>query len=446
MTFDELVKTVKSCGIAGAGGAGFPSYAKLDKKIDTVILNCAECEPLFKMHRQLLEKNPYEIISALDDIRQIVGAEQFIVAVKAKYTKTVEAVKSVLGDYKYGKLSCLPEVYPMGDEVVLIYETTKRRVPAGNIPISVGVCVFNVETVLNIYNAIHKGEPVTKKYVTVAGEVKKPATFCVPIGTSFKELIKLAGGKTDEAAVVINGGPMTGKLATEYDVVTKTTNGVLLFPENHPVVMKRRAQTTVSVARAKSVCCQCGMCTDLCPRNLLGLPIDPTAFMDAVANGATYKSKAVADAVYCVSCGLCEMYSCTQGLNPRSLIDEFKIKMRANGITPKRYEEPSEPVKISRKYRQVPMNRLMERIDLVRYNKPAQIRETEVKPKQVKIMLSQTIGAPSVPCVKAGDIVKMGQMIADANEGLSVPLHSSIDGKVKDVTNKFIIIDRRGEK
>ena len=105
MTFDELVKIVKACGVAGAGGAGFPSYAKLDKKIDTVILNCAECEPLFKMHRQLLEKNAYEIITALDEIRQIVGAEQFIVAVKKKYTKTVEAVNSVLGDYECGKLS-----------------------------------------------------------------------------------------------------------------------------------------------------------------------------------------------------------------------------------------------------------------------------------------------------------------------------------------------------
>lgn len=445
MTFDELVKIVKACGVAGAGGAGFPSYAKLDKKIDTVILNCAECEPLFKMHRQLLEKNAYEIITALDEIRQIVGAEQFIVAVKKKYTKTVEAVNSVLGDYECGKLSCLPEVYPMGDEVVLIYETTKRRVPAGNIPLSVGVCVFNVETVLNIYNAIHKNEPVTHKYVTIAGEVKKPATFCVPLGTSFKELIKLAGGKTDENAVVINGGPMTGKLATEYDVVTKTTNGVLLFPENHPVVMKRKAKTSVSAARARSVCCQCGMCTDLCPRNLLGLPVDPTAFMDAVANGATYKAKAVADAIYCVSCGLCEMYSCTQGLNPRSLIDEFKIKMRENGIAPKKHEEAG-AVKMSRDYRQVPMKRLMERIDLVRYDKSAEIKSTEVKPKRVKIMLSQTIGAPSVPCVKTGDIVEKGQKIADANNGLSVPLHSSVDGKVADVTDKFIIIDRRGEK
>ncbi len=445
MTFDELVKTVKACGVAGAGGAGFPSYAKLDKKIDTLILNCAECEPLFKMHRQLLEKNPYEIVKALDEIRQVVGAEQFIVAVKERYTKTVEAVQSVLNDYKCGKLSCLPEVYPMGDEVVLIYQTTKRRVPAGNIPLSVGVCVFNVETVLNIYNAIHKNEPVTQKYVTVAGEVKKPATFCVPLGTSFKELIKLAGGKTDENAVVINGGPMTGKLASEYDVVTKTTNGVLLFNETHPVVMKRKAKTSVSAGRAKSVCCQCGMCTDLCPRNLLGLPIDPAAFMDAVANGATYKAKAVSDAVYCVSCGLCELYSCTQGLNPRSLIDEFKIKMRENGITPKKHEK-AEEVKISRDYRQVPMKRLMERIDLVKYDKPAEIKETTVKPKRVKIMLSQTIGAPAVPCVKAGNTVKRNQKIADANKGLSVPLHSSIDGVVADVTEKFIIIDRRGEK
>ena len=149
MDFEKLVEIVKNSGVEGAGGAGFPSYAKLDKKIDTVILNGAECEPLFKMHRQLLENYAYEIVSALNMICEAVGAKQFIIAVKEEHKKTVNAVKSVLGDYKNGKLSLLASVYPAGDEVVLIYETTKKRVPPGNIPISVGVCVYNVETVLN---------------------------------------------------------------------------------------------------------------------------------------------------------------------------------------------------------------------------------------------------------------------------------------------------------
>lgn len=442
MNFEELKSIVKESGVAGAGGAGFPSFAKLDKRIETVILNCAECEPLFKMHRQLLEKNAYEIISMLNEITKIIGAKEFIVAVKEKYTKTVDAVKSVLADFKLGKLSLLSEVYPAGDEVVLIYETTKKRVPPGNIPLSVGACVFNVETVLNIYNAVNCGAPVIKKYVTVAGEVKNPGTFLIPIGTKFSEIIDLAGGSLIEDACIIKGGPMTGTLSNENDVVTKTTNGILLFPQSHPVIMKRKAKASISVARAKSSCCQCRMCTDLCPRNLIGMPIDPSAFMDAVSNGAVADTKVIRDAMYCVSCGICELYSCGQGLNPRSLIDEFKQKMRANGIKPEVFDKPINDINPAREYRKVPMIRLKERLDLIRYDKPAAISTIQPKPKRVKILMSQNIGAPSIPCVKKGDEVLEGQKIAESAKGLSLPVHASISGKVIDVTDKFIIIDK----
>lgn len=442
MNFKEFKDFVKEMGVAGAGGAGFPSYAKLDKKTETVILNCAECEPLFKMHRQLLTKYTYEIISMLDRIRELVGAKEFIVAVKEEYVETVEAVKAVIGDYKSGKLSLLSEVYPAGDEVVLIYEVTKKRVPPGNIPLSVGVCVFNVETVLNIYRASEFGMPVTKKYVTVAGEVKNPGTFLVPLGTNFGELIKLAGGKITENASILKGGPMTGFLSSEQDVVTKNTNGVLVFDENHPVIMKRKTKNSISLARAKSSCCQCRMCTDLCPRHLLGMPIDPSAFMDAVSNGAVSNTKVIADAMYCVSCGLCELYACSQGLNPRSLIDEFKQKMRNEGVKIKVYDKCEEDVLPAREYRKVPMRRLKERLDLVRYDKPAKISDIEYSPKRVKLLLSQSIGAPSVAIVSKGDMVKCGEVIAKADKGLSLPVHASIDGKVLDITDKFIIIDK----
>ena len=441
MNFKEFSELVKDMGLAGAGGAGFPSYAKLDKKTETVILNCAECEPLFKMHRQLLTKYTYEIISMLDTVTKLLDAKEFIIAVKEEYAETVEAVRAVIGDYKSGKLSLLSEVYPAGDEVVLIYEVTKKCVPPGNIPLSVGVCVFNVETVLNMYKAVTFSEPVTKKYVTVAGKVKNSGTFLVPVGTKFSELIELAGGKTTEKSAVLKGGPMTGFLSSEQDVVTKNTNGVLVFEDTHPVIMKRKARTSTSLARAKSSCCQCRMCTDLCPRHLLGMPVDPSAFMNAVSNGAVGDSKVIADAMYCVSCGLCELYSCSQGLNPRSLIDEFKKKMRDEGVKPEVFDKCDKDVLSSREYRKVPMRRLKERLDLVRYDKPAELSDIEYTPKRVKMMLSQSIGAPSVPVVSKGDMVKCGEVIAKPGKGLSLPLHSSIGGKVLDVTDKFIIID-----
>ena len=440
MTFEELKKVVRDAGIAGCGGAGFPSYAKLDKRADTIILNCAECEPLFKVHRQVLEKYAYEICSALDMITKAVEAEQFIVAVKGEYKETVEAVNAVLPQFKNGKISLLPEVYPAGDEVVTIYEATGRVVPAGNIPISVGIIVFNVETVLNIYNAVKNGTPVTHKFVTVAGEVKNPQTYYVPLGTSFAELIKMSGGMTQKNVKIVNGGPMTGALATKYDVVKKNTNGILILPEINQVVMKMQANTQISVMRARSTCCQCRACTDLCPRYLLGQPIKPSEFMKAVSTGNSNDVPVLLDSMYCVSCGICELYACPQGLNPRSLIAEFKANMRSNGakITP--VENP-QPVNPAREYRKVPMSRLKERLGLTVYDVDAPLVDTQVKEEKVKVMLSQHIGAPATANVKAGDTVKVGDIIGMCDESkLGVPVHSPVNGKVLDVDAGFVII------
>ena len=138
MQLEELVSQLKESGTVGAGGAGFPSYAKLDSRADTIILNCAECEPLFKVHRQLLERYAFEIVSALCMVAGAVGADTAIVAVKPSYAGAVDAVISILPSFPKVRLSLLPEVYPAGDEVVLIYETTGRVVTPGSLPITVG--------------------------------------------------------------------------------------------------------------------------------------------------------------------------------------------------------------------------------------------------------------------------------------------------------------------
>ena len=441
MTFEELKKVVRDAGVAGCGGAGFPSYAKLDKRADTIILNCAECEPLFKVHRQVLEKYAYEICSALDMIVKACEAEKFVIAVKGEYKDAVEAVKAVLPQFKCGKISLLPEVYPAGDEVVTIYEATGRVVPAGNIPISVGVIVFNVETALNIYNAVNGGSAVTHKFVTVAGEVKNPKTYYVPIGTTFEHLIKLSGGTTRSDVTIVNGGPMTGMLATKFDVVKKNTNGILVLPDDNQVVLKKQAKTNISVMRAKSTCCQCRSCTDLCPRYLLGQPIKPSEFMKAVATGNVSDAPVLADAMYCVSCGICEMYACPQGLDPRSLIAEFKNNMRSKGVKITPVENP-DGVNPHRELRKVPMKRLKERLGLTKYDTSAPIVEDVVKPGRVKIMLSQHIGAPAKLNVKKADAVKVGDILGIADEqALGVSVHCSVNGKVLDANESFVIID-----
>ena len=439
MTVKELAKILKDNGIVGAGGAGFPTYAKLSEKADTIILNCAECEPLLKLHRQVLKFNTVEIFDTLCLIAETLGAKDIVIAIKEAYKTTLQAVKATLPAYKNIRLSLLPEVYPAGDEVMIVYETTKRIVPPGKIPIEVGAIVFNVETVFNIYKAIEKEEPVTYKYITLAGEIEKPITVKAPLGITFDEVLKKAEGITVEDFGLICGGPMTGTVAQLSDVVTKTTNAILVFPKDHYIINKKLANNKHNMKRAMSACCQCRMCTDLCSRNLLGHPIKPHEFMRAATSGDTRKLEPFLNTFYCSGCGLCEMYACQQGLSPRTLILEYKAGLRKNGIKPPENVQ-NEGINPLRALRQVPKARVKSRLGLSEYNRAAPIDEEIIKTDKVKILLSQHVGAPAKPIVKKGDVVKAGQLIAEANEGLSVNIHASIDGTVTKVSDGFIII------
>jgi len=440
MTLSELAKILKDNGIVGAGGAGFPTYAKLSERADTIILNCAECEPLLKLHRQVLKNNTHEIFDTLCLIAEVLGAKDIVIAIKEAYKTTLEAVKAALPAYKNIRLSLLPEVYPAGDEVVVVYETTKRVVPPGKIPIEVGAIVFNVETIFNVYKAINKQEPVMYKYITIAGEIEKPITVKAPLGITFEEVLKKAGGITVSDYALVNGGPMTGTVACASDVVTKTTNAILVLPKDHNIINKKLSNNKHNMKRAMSACCQCRMCTDLCSRHLLGHPIKPHEFMRAATSGDTRKLEPFLNTMYCSGCGICEMYACMQGLSPRTLIAEYKAGLRRNGIKPSENVEFSEvsPVRDSR---MAPKARVMSRLGLSKYNKAAPIDEEIIKANKVKIKLSQHIGAPAKPVVKKGDKVKAGQEIALAAENaLSVNIHASIDGIVTKVDDNFIII------
>ncbi len=439
MNINELKSILKNNGVVGAGGAGFPSYAKLNDNADTIVLNCAECEPLLKLHRQVMQVYAKEVLSALDTVRVAVGAKKAIIAIKPSYKKAVDAVKAILGDFKNITIGELPEVYPAGDEVVTIYETTGRVVPAGKLPIEVGVIVYNVETMLNAYYAINNGVGVTHKYITVTGEVKNPITLKVPLGITVKEVIDLAGGTTIKDYSLINGGPMTGSIVSENDVITKTSNAILVMPKDQYIIKKRQNNPSISLKRAMSACCQCKMCTDLCPRNLLGHPIEPHKFMRSVSSSVTSDVKPYLGTFFCSGCGLCEMYSCFQGLNPRSLIGTVKGSLRKGGISIPQVAEA--PVKEERQGRYILKSRLTARLGLTEYNHPAPLDEKEYMPKSVKLLLGQHIGKPAEAVVKMGDTVRVGDMVAAADENaLGVAIHSSINGLVTEVTDKYIVI------
>lgn len=439
MEIKKLSSILQQNGIVGAGGAGFPTYAKLDVRAKTIILNCAECEPLLRLHRQLLEKYAEEILNTFHLIGEAVGAEEIIIGVKRAYKKTVEAVEAVIGRYPEARLGLLDEVYPAGDEVVLIYELTGKVVPPGGLPIQCGVAVFNVETVYNVYRALQKEQPVTDKLVSVVAEVKHPVTVRVPIGMSLDEVVALAGGATVENPVYFVGGAMMGSIGTGAQPVTKTTNAVLVLPQDHYLVQKKRKKTSIDLKRAAACCCQCTMCTDLCPRHLLGHPIEPHRFMLAATCKDIQEPDIFVNTMFCSSCGLCELYSCFQGLSPRSLMAEYKAGLRTNGVKAPKAE--AKPVGPEREYRKVPMERLMARLDLTKYNRAAPLNEDPVPVRKVKILLRQNIGAPAAAAVKAGDRVERGQVIAVPGKGLGVALHASVSGTVTEVTENYIAVE-----
>ncbi|MFI3208685.1 MAG: 4Fe-4S dicluster domain-containing protein [Eubacteriales bacterium] len=440
MDIKQLKDLVRESGVVGAGGAGFPTYVKLDERAETIIMNCAECEPLLKLHRQLLEVYAYEILKTFDLIAEVVGAKEAIIGIKKEYKSTVVALNNHISEFPRVKIHLLDGVYPMGDEVVLIYEATKKVVRPGGLPIEEGIAVFNVETIYNIYQAMESGKPVTDKVVSVVAEVEHPVTVRVPLGCTIGEVVALAGKTTTEDAVYFVGGPMMGNIGTVDQPVTKTTNAILVLPKDHYLVMKKNSNPSIEMKRSASICCQCQMCTDLCPRHALGHPIQPHLFMRASSNKDFQDTNPFVNTLFCSSCGICELYSCPQGLAPRSLMAVYKGGLRQAGVKPPQVE--ATPIAYSREYRKVPEERLEARLDLVKYDVEAPLTDEVVPMNSVKILLGQHIGAPAVACVKKGDSVTVGQMIGKPADGLSVGIHASITGKVVDVQDKYIIINK----
>lgn len=438
VSLEELSATLRRSGVAGAGGAGFPTYAKLDRRADVILMNCAECEPLLKLHRQLLEYHAGEIVAAFHLLAEAVGAREAVIGIKKAYQKTIAALEGCIGEYPKIRLGLLEEVYPAGDEVVLIYELTGKTVPPGGLPIESGVAVFNVETVYNIYRAVAQDIPVQEKLVSVVGEVEHPLTARVPLGCTIEETVRLTGKATVEEPVYFVGGPMMGFEGDGSLPVTKTTNAILVLPQNHLLVQRKRRKSSMDLKRAAAACCQCSMCTDLCPRHLLGHPIEPHKFMRAATCKDTQDTDIFLNAMFCSSCGLCENFSCMQGLSPRSLIADYKAGLRAHGVKPPQTQ--AAPVAEEREYRKAPMKRLMARLDLTKYDKPAPLQDAAVECRKVKLLLSQHIGVPAVPAVKAGEWVEKGQLVAEPGEGLSVAVHASISGMVTEVGQKYITI------
>lgn len=435
MNPSDIAVRVRQAGVVGAGGAGFPTHVKLRAQAEIFLVNAAECEPLLKVDQQLMVKYAKELLRGLALAMQSTGAGEGIIALKKKYGTAIEVLTPMLPDKV--RLHILPDVYPAGDEVITIWMATGRRVPPAGIPLDIGVVVNNVQTLINVARAVDEGKPVTRRTLTVTGAVSKPITVTVPVGTPIREVVALAGGATVASPVYIDGGPMMGKLVDSLDdPVMKTTGGIIALPEDHILIRRHRRPMQVELRIARTTCEQCCLCTELCPRHLIGHELPPHLIVRAVNYNSVGNPSVLLSALTCSECAICEAWACPVDISPMRLNRALKEKFRAEGA---RYHGELRPADSMAEHRLVPISRLLPRLAIGQYNVKAPLDETEYRPARVSLRLRQHIGSPAKPVVAPGDQVETGQLVADvAEDALGARIHASITGIVEAVDDQAI--------
>lgn len=417
-------RTLQANGVVGAGGAGFPTHVKMQARAELLILNAAECEPLLHKDKELLAHYPERILDGMRAAAGMIGAARCVIGIKEKYTDVIATLEKRLPpDFRIQRLR---DTYPAGDEFVLVHDVTGRVIPPGGLPLHVGCVVNNVETMLNVA----ANRPVTHKYLTVAGAVKTPATFRAPIGMSIGEIIQAAGGALVSNPWILLNGIMMGRPAAGLDEpVTKTTGGIYVLPGDHPLAARYQRKEAAIARIGRAACDQCSFCTELCPRYLLGHPIEPHKAMRAL--GFTQgKAALIVGTLYCCECNICTMIACPEDLDPRSVCVFDKQVVRQQGL---KWERGGREIVAHPMFdhRRMPVKRLMQKLALNNFVNTGPLREAPLETDRVRIAVKQHAGAAGVPVVSVGRKVREGDVLAVPPEGqLGAVVHASLDGSV----------------
>lgn len=436
----DLIDKIFNAGVVGAGGAGFPTHIKYNNKVDYFVINGVECEPLIGTDKYLMRLKAKEIVIAINEISKILEAKEIIIATKESYKEEIKSLtNAILENGEKIKIHKIKSFYPGGDEHVLIREVIGKTVPPGGIPLNVNAVVSNIGTIYNVYNAIND-MPVTRKFISILGEIKNPLILNVPIGIPISQCIKAAGGATIDDYVVIVGGPMMGKFITKEEsqqkVITKTDGALIIISKDHILYKRKSLGIEKIIKLAKSSCIQCSYCTDFCPRYLLGHKIRPHRIMRALTC-LDEDNEIFNEALLCSECGVCENYACPMGLSPREVNSYIKTKLRSKGkkINQQLLEEND-----LRKFRLIPTERLLIKLGLYKYTTQKLQTYKEINADIVSIPLKQHIGVPAKPIVNIGDKVREGQLIGDIDKNtLGAKIHASITGTVAHIGENIVI-------
>ncbi|MGF0040537.1 electron transport complex subunit RsxC [Peptoniphilaceae bacterium SGI.131] len=317
---EEIVHIVEESGITGMGGASFPTQVKInppkDKKIDSVIINAAECEPYLTSDDTILRNYSKEVIMGLRAVMKAVDAKDGYITIEDNKPEAVAELSKALEGQSDIKLVVAKTKYPQGDEKRIIDVTLHREVPSGGLPADVGAVVVNTATAYAIHNAVYKNIPLYQRIVTFTGNaINNPQNCMVRFGTPIDYALDYVGGCKDNMAKVLLGGPMMGLAQTNLSIpLEKANNGVTVMTDEESTMMD------------ESPCIKCARCVEVCPVHLQPFNLEALVSLNLIEEA---KEDHILD---CIECGSCS-YICPAH---RYLVETIKIgKGQARALTNK---------------------------------------------------------------------------------------------------------------
>ena len=301
MTPEDVIEEIKISGLAGRGGAGFPTHVKLnvpaDKNIDTLIINAAECEPYITVDYRECIDNSWDICSGIKTVKELLNIPNVVIAVEDNKPDAFEILHQIVdkdsGSDSSIKIMQLKSVYPQGAEKMMVQSATGRQVPPGKLPADVGCIVMNVTSIAFIARYLKTGKPLVSRSMTVDGmAIAEPKNVRVPIGTSFADVVEFCGGFKEDPVKIIAGGPMMGMAITDVNYpISKSNNALLAFSAKDAKIFR------------ETDCIRCGRCAAACPMSLV-----PTKIVrDSKAKDVD--ALTMDGVMVCMECGSCA-YSC----------------------------------------------------------------------------------------------------------------------------------------
>ncbi len=313
---DEIIDAIQMAGIVGLGGAGFPTHAKLkipeDKRVDTLLINGAECEPYLTTDHRVMVEQSDDIVRGIRILMKATSASVASVAIEANKEDAIDTLRRATAGDDSISVAVLPVKYPQGAEKMLISALFAREVPSRGLPVDVGVVCVNVGTAAHVGNLLPRGQGLQDRVVTVSGPaIKKKGNYRIPVGTTLRFILEYVGTESDVSSVIM-GGPMMGAAAASLDIpITKGSTGVIALTKRETGELKRQASFP---------CIRCGHCVDACPMFL-----NP-AQLGFLARNGRYETMAEEQHLFdCFECGCCT-FVCPSHL---PLVQSFRVAKRA---------------------------------------------------------------------------------------------------------------------